>query len=198
MINYFYKVTNFDINSKLLYDEWIVVAKKHNVFQRTAEYRPKKGHFLPNYYKVLINFPDNLSEDMDPVWIHRNPYNQGMTAPNWNINSILKDWQGTYTEQVARTVNSFLLQKNPEYKLQVINYAALGPKSRIAPHTDNITEPRFFLSVSAPEGCYMEINNEKHSMSEVGALYRLNLQAVHSPINESNDFRLMMMFDYLK
>lgn len=199
MINYFYKVTNFAINQTQLYNEWFTVANKHDLFKRTQEFIPsKKSHFFPFYYRMLINYPDSFNENLDPVWVHKNPLNQGIGQPNWSVNNIIKDWKNTYTENVVRIVNDYIMQKNVNYKIQTIKYTVLGPYSKISPHTDNDPKPRFFLSVSAPIGCYMEIYGIRHSMSEVGALYRLNSRCIHSPVNESNEYRVMMTFDYLK
>ena len=195
MNNYFHKVTQFEINSNNLYNEWMSVATKHNMFARSLSFKDSENHLLPNYYKLLINYPDHMDENIDPVRIHNDPSIKGQLVPPFSANNIVKDFQGTYTEQVVKEVSAYLLNRYPVYSLATIKYAVLQPKSKIVTHTDISTTPRFFLSASVPKGCYMESAGEKIPMDETGALFRMNVNVPHSPINESDDYRVTILFD---
>jgi hypothetical protein len=198
MNNYFYKIKQFEIDSNQLYHEWMKVATKHNLFCRSESFKNSNNHILPNYYKLLINYPDHMDENIDPVRIHNDPLIKGQLKPPFSITNIVKDFQGTYTEQVLKKVGNFILNTYPVYSLGTIKYAVLKPNSKIVTHTDISDTPRFFLSASVPKGCYMESADEKIPMDETGALFRMNVNVPHSPINESDDYRVTILFDVVK
>lgn len=200
MRNYFYKIGFFEIDSKKLYDEWHAVGTKNDMFNRTENFVGSRtlDHraSTPFYYKLLINYPSTLDENIDPVWLDGSDDNHGAgDDATFTINNIMKDFQNSYTAEVVSKVNEFLKTKYKEYRTTVIKYAVLKPNSYIREHVDKSSIPRFFLSVNAPKGCYMEVCGEKHSLSETGALFRLMCNVPHSPINNSDDYRLMISFD---
>jgi hypothetical protein len=202
MRNYFHKLTSFDIDSKRLYDEWFSVATKHDMFARTIAYKhsdPNNTKFLQPYYlKLLINYPSELDENIDPVWVQSGDSNAGEGLISYKLDNIIKDFQGSYTEQVAKLCGEYLQKKYPVYNLTCIKYAVLAPKSFIKTHIDGSVLPRFFLSASVPIGCYMEVCGERYPLEERGALFRMLTTAPHSPINESDGYRVMMVFDVVK
>jgi len=197
MQHYFQKITSFDIDAKMLYDEWFNVAEKHNMFKRTNRYKPIiKGYWHRFYYNLIINYPDGYTEDIDPVWITNCTDNQGQVNEGWSIENIIKDFKGSYTEKIAKTVNDYVITRYKSYKPITVKYAVLGPNYSIPPHIDKDVTPRFFLTIHAPKGCYMQMLGEKLTHGMPGHLFRIQQQVEHSPINESDDFRVIMMFDY--
>jgi hypothetical protein len=193
MNNYFRKISKFEINNSHLYDEWIKIATKHDLFNRTENFISDEMHTLPNYYKLWINYPLHLDENMDPVGCDSRAGNQ--LRPPYSFDKLNKDFQGTYTEEVVKKVGTFIKNKYPVYNLTSIKYAVLGPKSLIKAHADISNVPRFFLCVSVLDGCYMEMAGERVPMNEIGALYRMNCNVAHSPINESDGYRVTILFD---
>lgn len=200
MHNYFQKISSFEINSDLLYQEWYNVAVKHDMFNRTESFVHPEKFILPYYYKLLINYPSSLNEEIDPVWIQNDESNLGHAdIANFDINNIVKDFKGTQTEIVAKLCGDYIKNKFPNYRLTVVKYAALKPNSFISKHVDGkSTIPRFFLSVRALEGTYMEVCDEKHPLNDHGALFKMRCMVPHSPINQSTDYRVMMIFDVAK
>jgi len=199
MRNYFHKITSFEIDSERLYSEWHEVATKHNMFSRTETYESTKKFTLPFYYKLMINYPSSLNENVDPVWIQSGESNIGEGHDSYDINNIVKDFQGSHTEVVAKKCAEYLQSKYSNYyRLTTVKYAALAPKSHISTHTDGISVPRFFLSANVPTGCYMEVCGEQHPLDEQGAFFKMICSAPHSPINQSDGYRLMMVFDVAK
>jgi len=195
MNNYFFKVAQFDIDEKLLYDEWFRVATKHDMFDRTKKFIEENNgmQVYKTYHRLRINHPSNMSSSMDPVMIQG--YNSHVEFTDYSIDNIVDDFKGSYTEKVARLVYEYLCEKYPAYAFTSIKYHSISPKSSLTLHTDNTTIPRFFLSASVPEGCYMQINNEKVPMHETGALFRLMCKVLHNPLNESDGYRVSMVFD---
>jgi|688.fasta_scaffold169458_2 hypothetical protein len=195
MNNYFFKIAKFDIDETLLYNEWFHVANKYDAFNRTKKFiediNGVKGY--KTYHRLRINYPDNMSSDMDPVMIQG--YNTEVEATGYSIDNIIDDFKGSYTEKIARQVHDFLLEKYPAYIVTNIKYHSISPKSSMTLHIDDSTRPRFFLSASVPEGCFMQINNEKIPMHETGALYRMICKVLHNPLNESDGYRVSMVFD---
>lgn len=201
MRNYFYKITTFDIDGPRLYKEWLEVATKFDMFNRSNSFVPTRSiGTQPYYLKLMINYPSPIGPQMDPVWIPFCDTNAGEDQPDelYSLSNIINDFQGTYTEQVAHEVGSYIQNRYKEYKLTKVKYASLAPNSLITPHTDGTVEPRFFLTVNAPKGTYMKIFEERYTYEEVGSLFRLNVRGQHSPINESDDYRVMMAFDVVK
>jgi hypothetical protein len=194
MNNYFHKIHKFDIDEKRLYDEFITVANKHDMFERTKKFIEDNNGMsvYKTYYRLRVNYPSNCASDMDPVVI------QGYNSHDLNeeslIENIIDDFKGTYTAEIARSVNEYLCERYPIYKVVSIKYHVLAPNSSLTLHTDGTDVPRFFLSVSVPEGAYMQINDEKIPMHENGALYRLICRPLHNPLNESDGYRVSMVF----
>ena len=194
MNNYFYKVGFFEIDADLLYEEWLKISNKFNLFELTHEFT-SKGH-CPNYYRLEINQRDNSVESDNPVLIHG--VGEEVHDSEHNSNNIVSDFHNTYSAEVSSKVVKYLESKYPTYKVTRIKYAALAPGAFLGLHTDKRDAPRFFLFIRVKQGCYMHIAGDKIPMNEPGALYRFNCQALHSPVNESDDYRLCMMFDVKK
>lgn len=194
MNNYFHPIGRFDIDSALLYNEWMTISNEYDLFNRTIISTP--DNFTKEYYRLRINY---LDSDVDPVMI-----DYIKSTKQYNIDTstnfkIIKDFQGSYTEQISSTVSDFLQKRFPSYYITFIKYHSLGPKSRFSLHTDTGTDvPRFFLLVWTKPGCYMQILDDKINMSDEGALYKLNCRVLHNPINDSDDHRLCMVFDVKK
>ena len=82
------------------------------------------------------------------------------------------------------------------YSISGIKYHALAPRCSLELHRDGGSSiPRFFLIASVLEGCYMQINDEKIPMHEEGSLFRLNCNVLHNPVNETDAYRLCIVFD---
>lgn len=190
MNSYFHKIGRFDIDSKLLYDEWLTVANKHDLFHRTLISTPES--YTKEYCRLRINY---VEPNIDPVM-------DEILRPNYDISTnfvTIKDFQGSYTEQIANNVTDFLHQRFPKYRVTFIKYQSLNPKSSMAVHTDrghiNIT---FILFVWVKPGCYMQVLDEKINMADEGALYKLNFRVQHGPVNDSNEHRLCMFFEVMR
>lgn len=195
MINYFRKIHHFEIEGQKLYDEWFEIGSKYNMFDRTKSFHDKNAPFhLPNYYRLIITYSSIKGPDCDPVWIsNHNDRLQPGEYETFNIGNIHNAFKGTYTEQVAKTVSDYLISKN--ITPTVIKYAVLHPNSSFTTHNDRNPIPRYFLSVSAPKGCFMEVCDELHPLDDTGALFRMVCSVPHNPINRSNGYRVMMTFD---
>jgi hypothetical protein len=194
MNNYFHKIHKFDIDQKRLYDEFMEVARKHDMFERTRKIiKETKGMpVYSTYYRLRINYPNKCDSAMDPVVIQE--HNTSLDWGSYNIDNIVDDFKGTYTSEVAKIVHDYIIDRYPEYKMGSIKYHVLAPKSSLTLHTDGTNLPRYFLSASVPEGSFMQINDEKIPMHETGALYKLICRAFHNPLNESNGYRVSMVF----
>lgn len=195
MNNYFFKVGQFDIDQGMLYNEWFHVATKYDMFDRTRKFIEENNgmEVYKTYHRLRINHPDNMSSNIDPVMIQG--YNTHVESTGYSIDNIVDDFKGTYTEKVARQVYDYLSEKYPALQVTNIKYHSISPKSSLTLHVDDTTIPRFFLSASVPEGCYMQINNEKIPMHETGALFRMMCKVLHNPLNESDGYRVSMVFD---
>lgn len=195
MNNYFFKIAKFDIDQSLLYNEWFHVATKHDMFNRTIKFIENNDgmEVYKTYHRLRINYPSSMSSDMDPVMIQG--YNSHVESIGYSIDNIIDDFKGSYTEKIARQVHDYLLEKYPALYITSIKYHSISPKSSLTLHVDDSTIPRFFLSASVPEGCYMQINDEKIPMHETGALFRMMCKVLHNPLNESEGYRVSMVFD---
>jgi hypothetical protein len=199
MINYFHKINKFYIDHKKLYDEWYEVATKHDMFERTHHFVSRRSldysPSIPVYYKLLINYPTSMDQNIDPVWLDRSEDNDTGSDTTFSIDNINTNFKNSYTESVVKHVDKFITSKYKTYKTTVVKYAALRPNSLINTHVDKRSIPRFFLTVNAPQGCFMEVCGDRHSLSDAGALFKMICNAPHSPINESDQFRVMIIFD---
>ena len=194
MNNNFYKIGFFEINSDLLYDEWLQTSNKFDLFNKT--HKLTQGNFCKKYYRMRINHSDNFMKQDDPTLIQG--FSEKFDDDTYSIDNIITDFQNTHTAEIAKQVSLYLENKYTAYKVTRIKYHALGIGAQLSLHTDNMSVPRFFLFVRVKEGCLMRIAGDIIPMTEPGALYRFNCKAPHSPINQSDDYRLCMVFDVKK
>lgn len=195
MNNYFYKLHNFKIDDKLLYEEFMKVAIKHDMFERTRKFVEQTNGWSTHktYYRLRINYPEKLTSDCDPVVIEG--YNVSDQLGSYSIDDIVDDFKDTYTCKVVREVYDYLIDRYPNYKIGSIKYHVLAPHSSLTLHKDGTSKPRFFFSANVPDGCYMQIMDEKVPMNENGTLFRMMCNVLHNPLNESDGYRLSIVFD---
>ena len=196
MNNYFHKIHKFDIDEKRLYEEFLHVATKHDIFERTKKFiEENKGiEFYKTYYRLRINYPSNCKSDMDPVVIQGFTNRSDSDWGDYDIENIIDDFKDSYTSKIAKEVHDYIIGRYPEYKMSSVKYHVLAPRASLTLHRDGIDVPRFFLSANVPEGAYMQIIDEKIPMHENGALYKLICGALHNPLNESDGYRVSMVF----
>jgi len=185
----FTKVHQFDIDCNLLFKEWHDIASKQQIF---ADSR--------TYLLLLITYPSSYNQDIDIAKFQNtigvdNFYN---ISSEFSVRNIVKDFKNTYTEHVAQKVSEYIETSFSNYNTTIIKYAAQPPNCRMRTHVDthpNSMLPRFLLAVNAKHGSIMEVDGCQYPLDEQGSLFMLDRTVAHSPINQSNDYRLLMHFD---
>ena len=177
----FVKQFNFDCD--LLLKEWNKLTARLSVFSRPRQYP-----------RLLITHPKEYNDDIDIVNFTEqigveNFYKISNTC---SLDNIVKDFQNTYTETVAREVAHFLAD---EYKVTVVKYAGLAPNFAMRMHTDIDCHPRFMLLVSGNNQCYMDTENLRQPIDKISGLYKLDRQRPHNPVNLGTTWRIMIHFD---
>lgn len=185
----FEKLVKFDIDCKRLQDEWVYVANKNRLFDRAS-----------TYLLLLITYPSSYNDDIDIVDFQ----NQIGVNKFFNISSefsslqIVRDFQKTYTHEVVLAVSEYVSNAFPNYCTSIIKYAAQAPNCRMRIHTDDHISsqlPRLLLTVDTRVGCFMQVENELHTLDDNGVLFLLDRTKLHAPINQSDNYRLLMHFD---
>ena len=194
MNNSFYKVGFFDIDADRLYTEWYNASISFDLFEKT--HNLTMSNRAKKYYRMRINHSNHFVKSEDPCIIHG--VSKSYDEDTYSIDNIIDVFKNSYTEEIVKQVCDFLNTKMIAYKVTRIKYHALGPGAFLPLHTDGSETPRFFLFIRVKQGSYMHIAGDKIAMHEPGALYRFNCKALHSPINESDDYRLCMIFDVKK
>jgi hypothetical protein len=178
-------VKQFNIDCNILLDEWNKLTTRYSVFST-----PKQ------YPRLLINHPSGYKDDIDIVNFTEQigVQNFYQISNTFSLDNITKDFQNTYTEKVVKEVVDFLMDK---YQVTVIKYAGLAPNFVMGMHKDHDLHPRFMLLVSGNDLCYMDTDDARYPINQIGGLYKLDRQQPHNPINLGTTWRIMIHFDVI-
>ena len=185
----FESLHRFDIDCRRLYLEWIAIAEKNRLFERATTYPLMLVTYPSSHdeYIDIVDFPNQIGVD--------NFFN---IAHKFTIDNVVKDFQNTYTEEVINQIKDYIQINLPMYRPSIIKYAAQSPNSQMRLHKDQHPRsllPRLLLAVDVPTGCFMQVEETLHPLDNNGSLFILDRTRLHSPINRSNQYRLLLHFD---
>jgi hypothetical protein len=112
---------------------------------------------------------------------------------SWNVDNILKPFQGSYTEQVVCDVNKWL--NNIGLRVTIVKYAELVSGQAFCLHTDDFYDYRFHIPVATNKGAMFHVDKGLYFMHDVGAMYKMITNKEHACWNVGHTPRVHLIFD---
>jgi hypothetical protein len=178
------KINSFNLNEELLLRELVRVQEMYKGHRIRITHSDLDNEFAP--CDVTHSPSNTILADM-----YKETSNFSMYK-TWNSNNILKPFQKTYTEKFVKEVDQWL--STIGLRCTMVKFWTLKEGTCWPLHSD--PEPyRYHIPLKTNIGSMMVVDDKLYTMPEIGSLYKMRIDVLHTAINAGASERVHLVFD---